>query len=75
MAISVDSNDQAYRKFLQRYKPQFLTARDSQIHRAYGTFVYPESYLIDASGKVVYKIAQEADWGSENLRALVSSLL
>ena len=75
MAISVDSNEQAYRRFLQRYKPQFLTARDAQIHRAYGTFVYPESYLIDANGKVVYKIAEGADWGSANLRSYISSLL
>jgi peroxiredoxin len=75
MAISVDSSEKAYRAFLQRYQPRFLTARDAQIHRAYGTFVYPESYIIDASGKVVYKIPEGADWSSANLRSFIGSLL
>ena len=62
LGISVDTSEQAYRTFLQKYKPQFLTARDAQIHRDYGTFMYPETYIIDASGKVVQKIAEGADW-------------
>jgi cytochrome c biogenesis protein CcmG, thiol:disulfide interchange protein DsbE len=75
MAISVDTNQKAYDDFLRKFKPLFLTARDAFIHRQYGTFVYPESYIIDSSGKVVYKIPEGADWSSANLRSYITSLL
>jgi peroxiredoxin len=75
LGISVDASDKAYRAFLEKYKPQFLTARESQIHRDYGTFMYPETYIIDSSGKVVQKIAEGADWSNANVRAYINSLL
>jgi thiol-disulfide isomerase/thioredoxin len=75
MAISVDASDKAYRAFLQKYKPRFLTARDAQIHRDYGTFMYPETYIIDSTGKVIQKIAERADWSSASVRSFIDSLL
>jgi cytochrome c biogenesis protein CcmG, thiol:disulfide interchange protein DsbE len=75
MAISVDSNEKAYRAFLAKYQPDFLTARDARIHRDYGTFVYPETYIIDSSGKVAQKIAEGADWSDANVRRYIDSLL
>ncbi len=75
LGISVDASEAAYRAFLQKYKPAFLTVRDAQIHRDYGTFMYPETYMIDASGKVVQKIAEGADWNSPNIRSYIDSLL
>ena len=75
MAISVNVSEQAYREFLQKYKPHFLTARDQQVHREYGTFMYPETYIIDSNGRVVQKLAEGADWSNPNLRAYIDSLL
>ncbi len=75
LGISVDASEPAYRAFLQKYRPAFLTVRDAQIHRAYGTFMYPETYFIDSSGKVVQKIAEPADWSSPNVRSYIDSLL
>lgn len=75
LALSVDTSDSAYRAFLAKYKPEFLTARESLIHRDYGTFMYPETYIIDSTGKVAQKIAQGADWSNPNLRAYIDSLL
>ncbi len=75
LAISVDSSETAYRAFLAKYKPEFLTVRESLIHRSFGTFMYPESYIIDASGKVVQKIPEGADWSDPNLRRYIDSLL
>jgi thiol-disulfide isomerase/thioredoxin len=75
LAISVDRNENAYRGFLQRFSPAFLTARESKTHEEYGTFMYPESYLIDANGHVVKKIPEAADWDSPDLRQYVDSLL
>jgi len=75
LAISVDKDEKAYRAFLQRFRPAFLTARDFKIHEDYGTFMYPETYFIDAQGKVVRKIADGADWNDPQLLRFVDSQL
>jgi thiol-disulfide isomerase/thioredoxin len=75
LALSVDKDAKAYEAFLQRFRPAFETARDSQVHEDYGTFMYPETYIIDAHGKVVRKIAEGADWNDHVLLQCVQSLL
>src|SRR4051795_12137982 len=62
LGISVDKDEKAYRAFLQKFRPNFLTVRESQIHEEYGTFIYPETYIIDSQGKVLRKIVDVADW-------------
>jgi peroxiredoxin len=64
LAISVDANEQKYRDLLNRAKPSFLTARDptAGIAASYGTFMFPETYIIDQNGKVLYKEAAARDW-------------
>jgi cytochrome c biogenesis protein CcmG/thiol:disulfide interchange protein DsbE len=64
LAVSVDRNEKRYREFLDRVKPAFLTARDpdANIPASYGTYLYPETYIIDQNGKVVYKEAAARDW-------------
>ncbi|MGB9454427.1 MAG: TlpA disulfide reductase family protein [Bryobacteraceae bacterium] len=75
LALSVDRDVKAYRAFLNKYKPAFLTARDFRVHADYGTFIYPETYIIDARGKVQMKIPESADWNDPRLTQFVSSLL
>ena len=75
LALSVDWNEKAYRAFLDKYKPAFLTARDFTVHADYGTFMYPETYIIDARGKVQMKIPEGADWNDPRLAQFVGSLL
>jgi thiol-disulfide isomerase/thioredoxin len=75
LALSVDRDEKAYRTFLNKYKPAFLTARDFTVHADYGTLMYPESYIIDARGKVRMKIAQGQDWSDPRLAQFVRSLL
>jgi cytochrome c biogenesis protein CcmG, thiol:disulfide interchange protein DsbE len=75
LGISVDKSDKAYQAFLRRFNPAFLTVRDSQIHEEYGTFMYPETYFIDAKGKVLKKIAEPADWMNPQLTGYVDSVL
>ncbi len=75
LAVSVDKDEKAYRGFLQRFRPAFETARDFKIHEDYGTFMYPETYFIDAHGKVVKKIAEGADWSDPAVGKYVQSLL
>jgi len=75
LALSVDRDEKAYRAFLDKYRPAFLTARDFKVHADYGTFIYPESYIIDTRGKVQAKIPEGADWNDPRLAQFVSSLL
>jgi peroxiredoxin len=80
LAVSIDKNEALYRRFLDRWKPSYEVSRDpdADISTAYGTFVYPESYIIDRSGKVVQKIIGEperGDWTDPDLLARIRKLL
>jgi cytochrome c biogenesis protein CcmG, thiol:disulfide interchange protein DsbE len=75
LGVSVDKDEKQYNAFLQRFHPLFETARDTKIHEDYGTFMYPETYLIDSHGRVVKKIAEGADWTDPQIAQYVNSLL
>ena len=75
LGISVDKDPQVYQRFLQKYKPGFLTAREMKVHEDYGTYMYPETYIIDARGRVVLKIAEPADWSDPKVTQYIESLL
>lgn len=75
LGVSVDKDPNAYQAFLRKYHPTFLTARESKLHEDYGTFMYPETYIIDAKGRVQKKIAEAADWNDPQLVQYVNSLL
>src|SRR5690242_20675633 len=48
LAVSVDRDEKAYKRFIEKFKPAFMTAREDKVHAEYGTFMYPETYIIDA---------------------------
>jgi len=75
LGISVDKDENAYRAFLQRLKPTFLYTREFKLHEDYGTYMYPETYIIDAKGKVLQKLAEPADWMDPRMTQLIDSLL
>lgn len=64
LAVSVDRNEKRYKDFLARVKPGFMTTRDpgADLPASYGTFMYPETYVIDQNGKVLYKEGNARDW-------------
>ena len=77
LGISVDKDEKVYRDFLAKARVSFLTARDpeNKINAEYGTLKFPETYIIDAHGKVVRKIISNTDWMSERMLKDVESLL
>ena len=75
LGVSVDKDEQNYKKFVERFHPAFLVAHDLKIHENYGTFVYPETYVIDASGRVLRKYAEAKNWMDPQTIAEISSLL
>ena len=77
LGISVDKDEKQYRDFVARYRPAFLTARDPQakINADFGTFKYPETYVISASGKVLRKFISDQPWDSDKMISDIKSLL
>jgi peroxiredoxin len=77
LGISVDRNEKAYREFLQRNSLQFLVARDPEenISSSYGTFKWPETYVINREGKVVQKFIGPRDWNDPQVVNSIRALL
>jgi cytochrome c biogenesis protein CcmG/thiol:disulfide interchange protein DsbE len=77
LAVSVDKNEKAYRSFLQRNRPAFETARDpdANISSDYGTYKWPETYVIDKNGKVVQKLISNQNWMDPQLVNGIKALL
>ena len=77
LGISADKDEKVYRDFLQRARVSFITARDpdNKINADYGTFKFPETYIIDTKGKVLRKVISNQDWMSERVLRDMESLL
>jgi peroxiredoxin len=84
LGISQDEDPGAYAKFLQEQHVVFPTYRDStakgqapgKIAAAYGTSIFPESYLISKDGRIASKIAGAQDWNTNpELNSTIDQLL
>jgi len=77
VGVSVDTDAKAYEGFIRRFGVKFETFRDpeSNISASYGTFKYPETYIIDRNGKVVLKIVGQKNWASPETIEQLQKLL
>ena len=77
LAVSVDENKQAYEEFIRRNRLTFATYRDPQkkIAARYGTFKFPESYLIDRNGILQRKVIGAIDWADPQVVTYMNQLL
>jgi len=77
LGVSVDKDEKAYQRFLSRAHVAFLTARDpdNKINSEYGTFKFPETYIINRDGKVLSKIISATNWTDDRMTNYVKSLL
>ena len=76
LAISLDSDDSAYKQFVRDHNVDLLTVRDpKQISNTlYGTFKFPETYVIDKDGKIVRKFIGAVDWTNPEIMDYVNKL-
>ena len=77
LGVSVDKNQANYQRFLQQAKIDFQTARDPEadISAEYGTFKFPETYVIDSDGRVRQKHIGPRNWLDADLVKSIESLL
>jgi cytochrome c biogenesis protein CcmG/thiol:disulfide interchange protein DsbE len=64
LAVSVDVDDGSYRRFLRDHSVNLLSVRDGdqKSNSLYGTFKFPETYVIDRNGVVRRKFIGAVDW-------------
>ena len=76
LAVSIDTDDAAYHKFLKDYKIDLVTVRDGaqKSSALYGTFGWPETYVIDRNGMIRRKFIGAVDWSSPEITEYLSKL-
>jgi cytochrome c biogenesis protein CcmG/thiol:disulfide interchange protein DsbE len=70
IAVSEDADEAAYKQFIRDHNVDLLTVRDTGSQRTneiYGTFKYPETFVIDSNGKIVRKFIGATDWTSPDI--------
>jgi cytochrome c biogenesis protein CcmG, thiol:disulfide interchange protein DsbE len=69
LAVSEDPDDNAYKQFVRDHNVELLTVRDVHMNtnEVYGTFKFPETYVIDRDGKIVRKFIGPINWTSPDI--------
>jgi len=64
LAVSIDDDAGAYHRFLINHGMDVLTVRDANhaSNALYGTFRFPETYIIDRNGVMRRKFIGAVDW-------------
>ncbi|MGA2203757.1 MAG: TlpA disulfide reductase family protein [Terriglobales bacterium] len=76
VAVSIDADDAEYHRFLKDYGVNMVTVRDEarKASSLYGTFGWPESYVIDRNGVIRRKFIGAVDWTSPEVTDYLSKL-
>jgi cytochrome c biogenesis protein CcmG, thiol:disulfide interchange protein DsbE len=76
LGISIDVDGDAYHKFLKDYKIDFPTVRDpdQKTSSLYGTFKWPETYIIDRNGIVRRKFIGPVEWSQPEIVDFLNKL-
>ncbi len=76
LAVSIDVDSDFYHRFLKEQNVNLLTVRDPEQRTPtlYGTFGWPETYIIDRKGVVRRKLIGPVDWNSREITEFLSTL-
>ncbi len=77
LGVNVDQDAADYQKFLQQYNIDYPTFPDpsKNIPLAYGTTMYPDTYVIRRDGRIDRKFIGAQDWTSPSMMSYLDSLL
>jgi len=76
LAISVDADQGAYDHFIKEHNVNLLTVRDpdQKSSALYGTFKFPETYIIDRNGVMRRKFIGPLDWTQPEITGFLGQL-
>jgi len=76
LAVSLDEDESAYHKFLKDHGVNLITVRDPSLKSSelYGTFKYPETYIIDRQGILRRKFIGAVDWSDPEIVDFLTKL-
>lgn len=76
LAVSTDVDDDAYHHFVQKNMPGVLTVRDGnrRSNSLYGTFAFPETFIIDRQGVIQRKFIGAVNWTSPEIQDYLSKM-
>jgi cytochrome c biogenesis protein CcmG, thiol:disulfide interchange protein DsbE len=76
LAVSVDVDENAYRQFVKDHNVNLLTVRDpsGNSNHLYGTFKFPETYVIDRNGIMRRKFIGAVDWTEPDITEFLGKL-
>ncbi|MCI0536783.1 MAG: TlpA family protein disulfide reductase [Verrucomicrobiales bacterium] len=77
LGISVDDDHAAYEAFLQRLHIRFPNYRDpdKRINADYGSYMFPETYIIAPDGRIARKVIGPQNWTDRALVSYIQTLL
>jgi cytochrome c biogenesis protein CcmG, thiol:disulfide interchange protein DsbE len=76
LAVSVDVDENAYHQFVKDHNVSLLTVRDpsGNSNHLYGTFKFPETYVIDRNGVMRRKFVGAVDWTQPDITEFLGKL-
>ncbi len=76
LAVSVDVDPDNYQRFLKDHNVNLLSVRDAdqKSNALYGTFKFPETYVIDRNGVMRRKFIGAVDWTEPDVMEYLGKL-
>jgi cytochrome c biogenesis protein CcmG, thiol:disulfide interchange protein DsbE len=76
IAVSVDVDENAYKQFVKDHNVNLLTIRDAsqKSNQLYGTFKFPETYVVDRDGVMRRKFIGAVDWTAPDITEFLGKL-
>ena len=76
LAVSTDEDQATYRQFLSQHRLDLITVQDAKRDSStlYGTFRYPETYVIDQRGFLRRKFVGAQNWTSPEIVGYLKGL-
>jgi cytochrome c biogenesis protein CcmG, thiol:disulfide interchange protein DsbE len=77
IGVSVDQNLAALQKFTSAYQLTYPILRDPNqvLASRFGTYKFPETYILDRDGRLADKIIGATDWNDPSMFRFVEALL
>ncbi|HYG98438.1 MAG TPA: TlpA disulfide reductase family protein [Terriglobales bacterium] len=76
IAVSLDVDDSAFQRFLKDHKLNMVTVRDAdqKSNSLYGTYKFPETYIIDSKGIIRRKFVGPVNWNDPQIEQYLRDL-